>query len=116
MRLPGRSERPSLMASASRLLVAIFMALVCEAALEAKTVTITGVIVTLGSDQAQTVWPNARVTLKNLDTNNEIATVSNDIGRYTFSGVLYGRYGITVTLAGFATATKRITIDTDATP
>ena len=116
MRLPSRSERPCLMAYASRLFVAILMALVCEAALEAKTATVGGVIFTLGSDQAQTVWPNARVTLKNIDTNNEIATVSNDVGRYTFSGVLYGRYEITVTLAGFSPATKRITIETDATP
>ncbi len=116
MRLPSRSQRPNLMAYASRLFVAILMALVCEAALEAKTATVGGVIFTLSSDQAQTVWPNARVTLKNLDTNNEVATVSNDVGRYAFSGVLYGSYEITVTLAGFATATKRITIETDATP
>jgi hypothetical protein len=116
MRLPSRNPRPNLMAYASRFFVAILMALVCEAALEAKTATVGGVIFTLGSDQAQTVWPNARVTLKNLDTNNEVATVSNDVGRYAFSGVLYGRYEITVTLAGFAPATKRITIETDATP
>ena len=82
----------------------------------AKTATVGGVILTLGSDRMQTVWPNARVTLKNLDTNNEVAAVSNEVGRYAFSGVLYGRYEIAVTLAGFDTVTKRITIETDVTP
>jgi len=116
MRLPSRSERPHLMAYASRFFVAIVMALVFEAALQAKTATVGGVILTLGSDRVETVWPNARVTLKNLDTNNEVAAVSNEVGRYTFSGVLYGRYEIAVTLAGFETVTKRITIETDVTP
>jgi hypothetical protein len=116
MRLPSRSERPHLMAYASRLFVALVIALVFEAALEAKTAAVGGVILTLDSDRVQTVWPNARVTLKNLDTNNEVATVSNEVGKYTFSGVLYGRYEISVTLAGFDTVTKRITIETDVTP
>ena len=116
MRLPSRSERPYLMAHASRFFVAIVIALVFEATLVAKTATVGGVILTLGSDRVQTVWPNARVTLKNLDTNNEVATVSNEVGRYTFTGVLYGRYEIAVTLAGFDKVTKRITIETDLTP
>jgi hypothetical protein len=116
MRLPSRRERLHLMAHTSRLFIAIVLALVFEAPLEAKTATVSGVIFTLGSDKAQTVWPNARVTLKNLDTNNEIATVSNEVGRYAFSGVLYGRYEITVTLAGFETVAKRVTIETNDPP
>jgi hypothetical protein len=104
------------MARASRLFLAIVMALLCESALEAKTSSVSGVILTLASDGAQTVWPNARITLKNLDTNNEVATVSNELGRYTFSSVLYGRYEITVTLAGFDTVTKPITIEDDVPP
>lgn len=116
MRLPSHSERSHLMAHASRLFLALVIALVFEATLEAKTATVGGVILTLGSDRVQTVWPNARVTLKNLDTNNEVATVSNEVGKYTFSGVLYGRYEIAVTLAGFNTVTKRITIEADVTP
>jgi hypothetical protein len=71
------------------------MAFLIEIPLEAKTSTISGVIFTLGSDQMQIVWPNARVTLKSLDTNNEAATVSNDVGRYAFTGVIYGRYEVT---------------------
>ena len=105
----------NLMAHAIRLFVAILIASVSEPTVEAKTSTVGGVIFTLGSDQVQTVWPNARVTLKNLDTNNEVATVSNDLGQYAFIGVLYGHYEITVTLAGFEPVTKRLTIETEHT-
>lgn len=89
MRLPSRRKRVCLMAHASRLFVAIVLALVFEATLEAKTATVGGAIFTLGSDKAQRVWPNARVTLKNLDRNNEAATVSNEVGRYSFSGAVW---------------------------
>ncbi len=101
-----------LIAGAIRLFLAILIASVAEPA-EAKTSTVSGVIFTLGSDQKQTVWPNARVSLKNLDTNSEIATVSNDLGTYAFVSVLYGNYEITVTLAGFGPVTKRLTIETE---
>ena len=104
----------NLMAHAIRLFLAILIASVAEPA-EAKTSTVSGVIFTLGSDQKQTVWPNARVSLKNLDTNSEIATVSNDLGTYAFVSVLYGNYEITVTLAGFEPVTKHLTIGTEHT-
>src|SRR5215472_8842441 len=80
----------------------------------AKSATINGVIYTLDANQVQTVWPNARVTLKNLSTKTETSTVSNDLGVYTFSGILYGGYEVTVTLAGFDAVTKRVTVSGDA--
>jgi len=80
----------------------------------AKSATINGVIYTLDANQVQTVWPNARVTLKNLSTKTETSTVSNDLGVYTFSGILYGGYEVTVTLAGFDVVTKRVTVSGDA--
>jgi len=79
-------------------------------ALAAKTGKLTGVISTVGQDQVQVVWPNARVTLKNLTTQSEISTVSNDVGTYSFVGVLLGDYEVTVALAGFETISKRLTI------
>jgi TonB dependent receptor/Carboxypeptidase regulatory-like domain/TonB-dependent Receptor Plug Domain len=103
------------MAHAIRLFLAILIASVAEPAMAAKTSTVSGVIFTLGSDQIQTVWPNARVSIKNLDTNSEIATVSNELGTYAFIGMLYGNYEITVTLAGFEPVTKRLTIGTEHT-
>jgi hypothetical protein len=116
MDLRSRRERLILMAHASRFFIAMLIALATEPLLEAKTASLSGVIFTLGSDQAQTVWPNVRVTLKNLDTNSEVATISNDVGRYAFTGVFYGRYEITATLAGFEPITKRLAIETDHPP
>ena len=77
---------------AIRFFVAVLIVFVFVPALEAKTSTVSGIIFTLGSDKVQTVWPNARVTLKNVDTGSEAATVSNDLGTYAFTGVLYGHY------------------------
>jgi hypothetical protein len=116
MCLRSRRQRLPLLTHATRLLLAILIAALFEIPLQAKTATISGLIFTVTSDQAQLVWPNARVTLKNLDTNNEGATVSNDVGRYTFTSVLYGHYEVTVTLAGFRQITKSITIETDDPP
>jgi hypothetical protein len=106
MYLQNYHEILSLTANASRLFTAVLIALALVPALEAKTARVAGIIFTLGSDTVQTVWPNARVTLKNLATNSEAATISNNVGIYTFTGVLYGHYEITVTLAGFETVRK----------
>jgi hypothetical protein len=116
MNLQNRRQRPILMAHAWRCFVPMLLALLFEPALQAKSASVTGVVFTLGSDQVQTVWPNARITLKNLETNGEVATISNDLGRYTFSGVLYGRYEITVTPAGFESVTKKLTVENDHPP
>src|SRR6516165_4430645 len=97
-----------------RVVVSLSIALCVVASVAAKTARISGVIYTLGADKVQTLWPNARVTLKNLSTHVEISTVSNDLGKYSFSGVLPGEYEIKVTLAGFETAVKRITLDGEA--
>ncbi len=78
-----------------------------------KTAKLSGIVFTGGADQIQTVWPNAKLTLKNLATNEVIATVSNELGQYFFVGVLSGEYEITVTLAGFARLTRRIELDSE---
>lgn len=113
MGLRSRRKRLTGMAHA---IVSTVLFLLSGTALEAKTAIVSGVIFTMSADQVQTVWPNARVTLKNLDTNNEVATVSNPLGKYAFTGVLYGHYEVTVTLAGFETATKRISVESDSPP
>jgi hypothetical protein len=97
---------------AIRLFVASFLALFLVPTLEAKTATLSGVVFTVGSDKVQTVWPNARVTLRNFDTNNETATVSDRLGAYSFIEIVYGHYEITITLAGFEPATRQVTINT----
>jgi hypothetical protein len=100
-------------APAQRILVAVLIALALAPGAAAKSADISGVIFTLDTNHLQTVWPNARVTLNNLATKIEVSTVSSDLGAYTFAGVLYGEYEITVALAGFDQVTKHITIKSD---
>jgi outer membrane receptor for ferrienterochelin and colicin len=88
----------------------MLLTLLLPPALASKTGKLSGVIFTVGQGQVQTVWPNARVTLKNLTTHAEVSTVSNDVGAYSFSGIPLGDYQVTVALAGFETITKRLTI------
>ena len=86
---------------------------ICFAALAAKTAKLSGGVFTVGADQVQTVWPNAKITLKNLDSNEELSTISNDLGQYSFVGILPGEYEVTVHLAGFELLTKRVTLEDD---
>ena len=81
----------------------------------ADTAHISGTISTIDPNRVQTLWPNARITLKNLATKRELTTVSNDLGQYSFSGILPGDYEISVNLAGFAPASRRMTL-TAASP
>jgi hypothetical protein len=113
MNLLGRHQRLTGMPHAIRIVAAMITAFACNAVCEAKTANLSGIIITVGADHVQSVWPNARVVLKNLDNNDESATVSNDLGRFTFNGVVYGRYQVTVTLAGFEPTTKTLTIEDD---
>ena len=96
-----------------RFLVTVLVATALADAAAAKSANISGVVSTLDSSHVQTVWPNARITLKNLATHAEVSTVSSDLGGYSFAGVLYGEYEVTVALAGFDPVTKRVTIDSD---
>jgi hypothetical protein len=60
-----------------RLLIGFLIILLTPVVMEAKVAAVSGVIFTVSSEHVQTLWPNARVTLKNLDTNDEYTTVSN---------------------------------------
>jgi hypothetical protein len=95
----------------STALAIAFLLFVLSSALVAKTAKLTGVIFTTASDGSQTVWPNARVTLRSLARGNEIDTVSNELGTYTFNGVATGTYQVGVTLRGFAPILKSVTLD-----
>ena len=92
-------------------LVVLLIAFPLLPARAAKTGKVSGIIFTIGTDRIQTVWPGAHVSLKNLGTNREISTVSNDLGAYAFIGVAVGKYEITVTLAGFEPSVKRFTLE-----
>ena len=78
-----------------------------------KTTKLSGIVFTVGTDQVQTVWPSAKITLKNLATNEEVSAISNELGQYAFWGVLPGECEVSVSLAGFETLAKRITLDSE---
>src|SRR5215468_3928161 len=109
----GSNYQIATSSSASRLkslLSAFLTLLMWTGSAAAKTGKVTGTIFTLASGQTETVWPNARITLKNLATLVEFTTVSNDLGSYSFVGVLAGEYEITVTLTPFEAARKQFTL------
>jgi Carboxypeptidase regulatory-like domain len=87
---------------ALRAFVAVLFVMALASNAAAKSSSIGGMIFTLDADHVQTVWPNARITLKNLATKAELSTVSSDLGAYRFTGLLYGEYEVTVRLAGLA--------------
>jgi hypothetical protein len=80
----------------------------------ADTTRLSGTIFTIDANRVQTLWPNVRINLKSLSTGREVSTVSNDLGQYSFSGILPGDYDLTVTLGGFQTATRPVTLKSDA--
>ena len=80
----------------------------------ADTARLSGIVFTIDATHVQTLWPNARVTLKQIASGRELSSVSNDLGQYSFAGLLPGDYQLTVTLAGFDPATKSVTLKTDA--
>jgi len=99
------SERNGL----SSVLIVVFLVSILASPVSAITAKLNGIIFTMANG-AQTVWPNARVTLRNLASRSEFNTVSTDLGAYAFSGVLTGIYEVRVTLTGFEPISRVITL------
>jgi len=97
----------------SAILTVLISGVLSGGVVAAKTVRLSGTVFTVGADQTQTLWPNARVSLKSLTSRREVSTVSDDLGRYSFTAILPGDYELSVTLAGFETLTRRITLPPD---
>jgi hypothetical protein len=113
MRRTRRERNNQIALGCGQIAVAVLIAAVFVPAVAAKSANVSGVIFTLDSNRVQVMWPDARITLKELATKAEISTVSGDLGEYRFSGVVYGEYEVTVTLAGFDPVTKRFTIKSE---
>src|SRR5881398_2956759 len=50
--------------------------------------------------------PGATVTIKNIETNAETTSTTNDEGAYNFPLIQPGKYTLTATAQGFSTATR----------
>jgi hypothetical protein len=61
-------------------------------------------------DSCGAVITGANVTAVNLETNQRLATTSDDEGRYRFPYLRTGDYDLTVAATGFSTVTKQLTI------
>src|SRR6266700_7238201 len=61
--------------------------------------TLTGVV----TDPAESVVPNAKVTLRDVGSGSVRETVSNAEGYYTFASVSVGTYSLSVEAQGFKT-------------
>ena len=91
----------------------IFLSL-SHPAMPAEVAKVGGTVFTVGSDRVRTVWPNARITLKNLATAGERTTVSDGLGEYLFTDVIPGDYEVQVNLAGFRRESKRAALQEKA--
>ena len=83
-------------------LVLIFGILVALSSVHApaqlSSATVNGVV----RDPSGAVVPRAQITLRNVETAVEHATVSNDSGAYTFTSITPGRYTIVAVASGFS--------------
>jgi hypothetical protein len=111
MALSSRTIRRPTVGLRLALLIAFLVACPFAVLSAAKTGKVQGIIYTVGPDRVQALWPNARITLRNTATGRETSTVSNNLGAYSFVDVPTGEYEITVALAGFEPAVRRITIE-----
>jgi len=79
-------------------------------AFSAGTARLSGTLFTISSDQVVTVWPHARVTLTSRATGKSFSTVSGSVGEYVFAGVAPGNYQLMVSLAGFETQSRDVSL------
>jgi hypothetical protein len=63
-------------------------------------------------DATQATVDGAKVTLRNLDTNLEQTTSTNDQGAYSFPGLRGGRYSVQTEMKGFRVATAELDLRT----
>lgn len=89
----------------------LFLACPPSNARPAGTAKLSGTIYTISPENVQLVWANARVTLKNKQTQAAISTVSDELGQYSFIGLEPGEYELSVALAGFQNATRDVKLE-----
>jgi hypothetical protein len=76
----------------------VLLLFVCRTAQSQSTfASITGTV----TDSSGAVVPGAKVVAKNVATNVETATTSNEAGNYTVAQLIEGKYSLTATASGF---------------
>ncbi len=106
----GHRSLPSLLPAPRRFCLPVLFALSLLQSFATEVGDAKGIVFTVASDNVQVLWPNARITLKDGSNGQEVSTVSNGLGAYSFTGIRVGDYEITVSLAGFEPGVKRLTI------
>jgi outer membrane receptor protein involved in Fe transport len=81
------------------LLLACILSFVSPAFAQLSTATVTGIV----RDSSGSVIPAATLTLRNVDTNVERATQTNEVGNYVFANVPPGPYILETSKTGFGT-------------
>ena len=81
----------------------IIVTAVAPAAAQVLYGSLTGIV----HDAAGAVVPRASVKVRHSGTAQEIATLTNDVGSYTFSSLPPGTYDLTINAVGFRTLTQR---------
>ncbi len=84
-------------------LVAAPFASPCAAQDKREAASVSGYVHTITPQRVMRGWPNARVTLRNVDSGTTYATVTDTAGGYTFENVLAGACELGVSLEGFET-------------
>src|SRR5215213_2702329 len=100
MRIPVNSSLPRLQSIIASLALALSVALTASAQSQITTGTIEGRV----EDPNGAVVPGASVEIKNTATNNSRSLTTNDEGRFTALQLTPGKYSVTVSKEGFATA------------
>ncbi|MEI6246479.1 MAG: carboxypeptidase regulatory-like domain-containing protein, partial [Acidobacteriota bacterium] len=93
--------------------VVVLLLLVCAPAAAQETVnyaSVSGVV----SDATSGVLPGAVVTARAIDTNVATTSTTTKDGRFRFSYLKVGAYDIHVQLAGFASVTRRLSLNAGA--
>src|ERR1051326_4248245 len=82
-----------------RIALSFGLLIACTSAIVAQGLT--GSIVGTVTDPANAAVPNAKVTVKNVDTNPESQTTTDSVGTYRPLGLVAASYTVTVEAPGF---------------
>jgi hypothetical protein len=75
---------------------------------------VSGVVFTATAEYSRTLWPGARVTLRNGQAGVTHVATSNTMGEFRFDALQAGEYHMTVALEGYETEERSVTVEPGA--